>query len=286
MRIQAIAPFLVAMAFALAGCGGGGGGVASLPPPPPPPPPPTPAAFTLVPAATTTQQFTVTGASHLTIGDAPHLDAADQLQVRYNASSQTYEVQLPGNQTWSALTGASETEAHAGGISVTSPFLGFQYSSLIEWSASASLRGVEALGAATPAGGVPVTGSATYTANAYGRTSESSGPNLVDPLLAGPMTLDFDFAHGTLAGSLSLELDPEWNQYSLGTFAFRDTVYSTGSTSFSGRFDTNVAGLNSFSGLFTGPSAQELIGNWAIPYRSPVDNQVYQAAGAFIGKKN
>jgi hypothetical protein len=72
----------------------------------------------------------------------------------------------------------------------------------------------------------------------------------------------------------------------LGPFAFSDTVYSTGSTSFSGRFDTDVAGLNSFSGLFTGPNAEELMGNFALPYRSPVDNQTYQAAGAFVGKKD
>jgi len=43
--------------------------------------------------------------------------------------------------------------------------------------------------------------------------------------------------------------------------------------------------VNSFSGLFTGPSAQELIGNFAFPYRSPVDGKTYQADGAFIGAK-
>jgi hypothetical protein len=43
--------------------------------------------------------------------------------------------------------------------------------------------------------------------------------------------------------------------------------------------------VNSFSGLFTGPHAEELIGNFAIPYRSPINSQVYQADGAFVGKK-
>jgi hypothetical protein len=80
-------------------------------------------------------------------------------------------------------------------------------------------------------------------------------------------------------------LDPEWNEYGLGPFEFRETVYSTGSTTFSGKFDTDLPGVNSFSGLFTGPHAEELIGNFAIPYRSPINSQVYQADGAFVGKK-
>jgi len=286
MRIEAIRPVLLAMAFALAGCGGGGGGgVASLPPPPPPPPPPpTAAAFVVVPAATTTQQFTVAGASHLTDGDAPHLDTADQLQVRYDASSKTYEVQLPGSQTWTTLSGTSESEAKGGGVTVLRQYTGDQ-STVVEWFTDGLPRGIEAIGAATPVGSVPVVGSATYSAWAFARTPES-GPGLVDNILLGDMTFNFDFARGTLAGSAIFNLDPEWHDYTLGPFAFRDTVYSTGSTSFSGRFDTDVAGLNSFSGVFTGPTAQELIGNFALPYRSPIDSQTYQAAGAFVGKKD
>ena len=48
--------------------------------------------------------------------------------------------------------------------------------------------------------------------------------------------------------------------------------------------DTNVAGINKFSGLFTGPNAEEVIGNFALPYRSPIDSQTYQAAGGFVAK--
>ena len=287
MRIRAIAPLLMAMAFGLAACGGGGGGVASLPPtPPPPPPPPTAAAFVIVPAATTTQQFTVAGASHLTNGDAPHLDKSDQLQVRYDASSKLYEVQLPGSDTWNALSAISETEAKGGAVKLVIQYSGDQYSTLIEWFTDGLPAGVESVGSATPAGGVPVVGTATYDAFAYARTSEKAGPNLVVPAVTGTMTFNFDFAAGSLAGSAIFDLDPEWHDYTLGPFAFSDTVYSTGSSSFSGRFDTDVAGLNSFSGLFTGPNAEELMGNFALPYRSPVDNQTYQAAGAFVGKRN
>ena len=36
---------------------------------------------------------------------------------------------------------------------------------------------------------------------------------------------------------------------------------------------------------FTGPTAQELIGNFAFPYVSPIDSKSYQASGAFVAKK-
>jgi hypothetical protein len=239
----------------------------------------------LVPAATASQQFAVAGASHLTFGDgAPRLGSADQLQVRYLASSGSYEIEVPQSKTWIGLTGKSEVEASGGGISVTIPYLNYQYSAPLEWFTDDSLTGVEAVGIATPAGAVPVTGSASYSAYAYGRTSETNKP-LVDPLVLGDMTLNFDFARGSLSGNLTFMLDPEWNEYGLGPFEFRETVYSTGSTNFSGKFDTDLPGVNSFSGLFTGPHAEELIGNFAVPYRSPINGQTYQADGVFVGKQ-
>jgi hypothetical protein len=221
------------------------------------------------------------------MGDgAPRLGAADQLQVRYVAASNSYEIELPDSQSWIALSPKSEVEAAGGGVRVGLQNLSYRYSTPIEWFSGNSLTGVEAIGIATGAGAVPATGSATYTAWAEGRTSEpSNGSSLIDPLVIGYMTLNFNFARGSLSGSLSAQLDPEWNQYQLDTLNFRDTVYSTGSTKFSGKFDTSLSGVNSFSGLFTGPHAEELMGNFAFPYRSPIDGLTYQADGAFVGAK-
>jgi C-lobe and N-lobe beta barrels of Tf-binding protein B len=290
MSIRTIRPMLLATAFALAGCGGGGGGgygVGSTPPPPvTPTPTPTPAAFVLIATATTSQQFAVAGAARLTTDDpTPHLGAADQLQARYVASSNSYEVQLPNSQTWIGLTGKSENEAAGGEVIVANQFLGYQYSALINWFVNGLSRGVESVGIATAAGSVPTTGSATFNGSALGTTSESTSSKLVSPFVQGSVTLSFDFAQGALSGNIRPVLDPEWHDYELGTFTFRDTVYSTGSTTFSGQFDTNLAGVNSFAGLFTGPNAQELIGNFAFPYQSPIDGLTYQAGGAFIAKK-
>lgn len=285
-----IRSLLLATTFALAGCGGGSDYVASTPPAPATPTPtptPTPSqTYVLVPAATSSQQFAVAGANRLTNSDpTPRLGAADQLQVRYVASSNSYEVQLPASQTWIGLTGKSEIEATSGQVTVSNQFLGYQYSGLIDWFVDGSSRGVESVGIATPAGSVPTTGSATFNGYGLGSTSENTSSKLVSPFVQGPVTLSFDFAQGALSGNFKPFLDPEWHDYELGTFTFRDTVYSMGSTTFSGKFDTNLAGVNTFSGLFTGPNGQELIGNFALPYTSPIDGLTYQAGGAFIAKK-
>jgi hypothetical protein len=159
---------------------------------------------------------------------------------------------------------------------------GYQYSRVIEWSdKTMTAHGYEAVGLATPAGGVPVTGTASYAGEIEGQTSEFSNGLTV----YGAIQLSFDFGAGNLSGGITPYLEPADVPIHLPTIALRDTVYSTGSTTFSGKFDTNAAGLNSFSGLFTGPNAQELIGNFAFPYKSPIDGQTYQSGGAFVGKK-
>lgn len=284
-----IRPILLATAFALAGCGGDGGyGVASTTPPPAKPTPtptptPTPA---IIPAATVSQQFTVVGSSHPFDGvSRPTFDGSEQLQVRYVQSSNSYEVQLPHSATWSQIAylpidGSPATPINYGGGGAhlwLGP--GYQYSRIFEWSGGGDLHGFEAIGIATPSGNIPVTGTATYFGELLGGTTESFGGDTWD--VRGTIGLSFNFGLGTLSGTI----DPTAFVYPLGHLSFRDTVYSTGSPTFSGKFDTNLAGVNSFSGLFAGPRAEELLGDFAFPYKSPVDGQIYQADGAFVGKK-
>ena len=294
MRTLTIRSILLATAFALAGCGGGGGGyVSSTPiampmPTPTPTPTPTPAPSpAIIPAATTSQQFAAFGATHSTSGDrTPRLDASEQLQVRYVQSSNSYEVQLPGSQTWAGIS--LLTSGAFPNLAGDTAYLwlregGYQYSRLFEWAdKNSTVFGHEAVGMATPASGVPLTGSASYSGQLLGYTSEYQATLADDFPVDGSIDLLFNFGVGSLSGSIK----PNLHQgYATDPLNFRDTVYSKGSTTFSGRFDTTVPGVNSFSGLFTGPSAQELIGNFAFPYRSPVDGKTYQADGAFIGAK-
>ncbi len=104
-------------------------------------------------------------------------------------------------------------------------------------------------------------------------------------VILGDIDLGFNFGAGTLSGSINPILDLG-THYNLPSLQFTNTVYSTGSTTFSGKFDSTLSGANSFSGLFTGPAAQELIGNFTFPYASPADHHNYQAAGAFVAKSH
>ena len=79
---------------------------------------------------------------------------------------------------------------------------------------------------------------------------------------------------------------------SLGKFDFTNTVYSAGSATYSGKFNTSVSGQNYFLGQFTGPHAEETIGAWALPFifdkgsaTMTADGKAHQAFGAWIAKK-
>lgn len=275
MRTANIRPILLATTVALAGCGGGGG-VASINPPPVTNPPQEPD----FPIVSTDQQFAVMGAVHTDAAGQPALlDSSDQLQVRYVASSNSYEVQGMG-EPWAPVTYNGDGSLTSGTNSLWLKSGDYDYSRLLSWFDGAS-GGNQAIGLATPASGVPVTGGATYAGDLLGETSENH-PDGSYLGVEGSIQLSFDFGDGNLSGSIT----PDLHQgYDLGTINFRDTVFSAGATTFSGKFDTDAAGVNSFSGLFTGPAAQELIGNFAFPYRSPIDGVTYQADGAFVAKK-
>lgn len=287
-----------ALAFCLAGCGGGEDGsakLASTPPPPSAPTSPPPSSAVDIFQSPTTQEFAVRS-------------SGDGLRIRYDATTSRYEV-MADNQGWRSLVddplssptpGNPNTNFAFAGMPVNQSFFlirahysysnpdyRYLYSNFAAWGAG-DAGGHAAFGMATPASGVPTTGSATYNGLIEGTATDTSFDYLAGQELGGIMEgtirLVFNFSGGSLAGSISptLYLD---KKYTLGTLSFDDTVYSTGSASFSGRFDTSLAGNNSFSGLFTGPNAQELIGNFAFPYTSPVTGTTKQSQGAFIAKQ-
>ena len=102
---------------------------------------------------------------------------------------------------------------------------------------------------------------------------------------SGTVLLNFDFGAGTLGGSMSLSISHFSGSVPVGTYNFTDTVYSIGSMTYSGRFQTAVGGINYFLGRFTGPSGDETIGAWALPFHFSGDGQNHQAMGAWIAKK-
>ena len=233
-----------AISLALGGCGGGGGSVNSMPPPAPSPtPPPSSAAVAIFPNPAA-QTFASAGASasggfsgSQPIGQVSSGDV-DQPHIRYTSGG-LYEIELPG-KTWdrliphSGISPPSMTEFQpqssdlAYFIISDSKASGYQYSELAAWADPGSNRyGAVAFGAATLPGQVPVTGSSTYSGIVNG-SSDVINSNSFDGSyrvpVSGTVDLGFDFAKGTLDGSISLNLN-DYSPATIGTFAFKDTVF-------------------------------------------------------------
>lgn len=304
MRVEHLrATVAGALALALGACGGaGGGGVNPTPfvPTPTPTPTPGPTGLTVIEAATSSQEFAVKGgAIAVPRGGEPTVSiaGAQQPRIRYDATTDTYEIQVPARE-WQALrldagNGSPNllaTADHTFLSLVEFAGTGYKYSALGRWTrVGDGLFGGIAFGIPTAGGAVPISGSATYLGTLFGFTTETEFDSLAGAEMAGwidgSITLLFDFAAGTLSGNIKPRVWTYAYSADLPTLNFINTVYSTGSTTFSGKFDTDLAGGNAFSGQFTGPAAQELIGSFLFPYKSPSDAKVYQASGGFVAKK-
>ncbi|HET7605430.1 MAG TPA: transferrin-binding protein-like solute binding protein, partial [Sphingomicrobium sp.] len=129
-------------------------------------------------------------------------------------------------------------------------------------------------------GDVPVTGSANYAGAIRGVMD-----NGLD--VWGSISFAFDFGAGTLSGEMKPYWAPEWDSYPLGTYTFTNTVYSSGSTTFSGAFiaPPGAGGPSSFEGRFNGPRAAELMGSWNAPYNDSVLGAKGTMSGVFGGKR-
>lgn len=269
---------LGAIILGLAACGGGGNKIASTPmpqssaPPPPPPPPPPP---------TAKPPFGVTS-------DTSFATVGANVEFRWVESAKAYEIQFAGQpaERLGLVDSNSNYEYHY-------PSSGFNFISVIKdppyqytniaTQADNSFGGFMeefAFGIPTAPGDVPVTGSASYTAAIFG----SSGY-----FLSGDAKLSFDFGTGSLAGYMNPKMAGPTGILDLGRYDFTQTVYSTGSTSFSGRFIVPGGGSTAdsgFSGLFTGPQAAELMAEFHAPFIDPLTTQWSNFSGLWIGKKD
>jgi hypothetical protein len=223
----------------------------------------------------------------------------DGFAARYDAESKSYIIAIPvngsttgalekyddGSASWwtgrlNAPQSASITE-----LAVLKPGnsdLKLTYTTMLNYySYSEWLDGTGAMafGTATPAAGVPATGSATYAALVSGIGG--------DGYIGGSATLSFDFGAGELAGHFDpIFYDIGGGALSLGRYDFANTVYGKGSTSFSGDLTTSGIGeKGSFAGMFTGPNAEELMSRWSAPYKLPGDPSVGTMIGVWVGGK-
>jgi hypothetical protein len=311
-------------ALGLAACGGGGGGVsAQFIPSPPTPPTPTatvpiaPQHLGLVSAA----PFAV-----LSIGDTYTTDAAGQrsarlsgpaaqdVQFSYDAATNSYTISLPGFQAGTLadtgyggsagqLATSSGSRVTAGSSNTLQPvivslfvpgssFSPYTYTSFGWWNGQTGVtatgdilrqEGIFAYGIPTQPADVPITGSANYSAEVHG----SIGPDWT-LYLTGTANLSFDFAGGKLSGSMHPGIFDTFDGIIMdfGKYDFTQTVYSTGSTTFSGKFI--VPSLpdadSSFQGNFTGPNAAELMARFQAQYL--FNGQQGTMSGVWVGKKN
>ena len=326
MRQHLAILLLAAAGLALGGCGGGGTQVASIPTPPvTPTPTPTPTSV-LPPAhlgLVSSAPFAVLsmGDTYSTrpAGNTATLlsgPAAQNVQFSYDPAENIYFISLPGFQQ--GMLGNTGYNGSAGQVATSSvshvlelsfgielpatvflPVPGsnsspYTYTSFGSWngqtgvSASGDIlhaEGIFAYGIPTAAGDVPTIGTAGYTAEIIG----SLGPNTYPPNgVEGQANLLFDFAGGTLSGSMHPRIVDSFDGIfvDFGQFDFKNTVYSSGSATFSGQFV--APGLpnasSSFNGLFTGPHAAELMAQFQTPYLLNGDQGTI--SGVWVGKKN
>lgn len=258
MRLGRISKWAIASAgaMALSACGGGGGGgISFIPAPTPTPTPPAPAPVGALAAApglvTSTTSFATVG---------------DDVSIRWNAELMAYELTVPGTgsgrvqQTDFGQYGAVGDLVGADGtklafVSATAPY---QYSGLFETRRFGEFDKFTAFGVLTPSGGVPTTGSATYNAELTGLAGGWG--------LYGTAQFQFDFAGGKLSGFMDPHTNGPFESPALPRYTFTQTVFSPGSTTFSGSFDIAGPTSSSFQGQFTGPKAEELIASFRAPF--------------------
>lgn len=305
---------LVASAsLSLAACGGGGGSFepGSTPTAPttktcpdgsvipvtqPCPPPPPPASPEIFPDVTTDTQFAVLGLEASAIDIPASALARNGFSVRYDAATEGYLVDLPSTDEFRFESSSQDarfwhgfapgTGFYGSYISVfkptsTNPEIQLSYTSYgITSGYYSSEFSFFAFGSATPASGVPVTGTASYDALIAGRPLDNFGR------IDGDATFQFNFGTGTLNGHFDPVFEHNGVVTDLGTYDFVSTVFGFGSATFSGGLSrAGAPSLGAFDGRFTGPAAEELMARWTAPYLNPSTQQWKEMFGVMVGKK-
>lgn len=238
---------------------------------------------------------------------------AGAVTVQYNRASGTYSVQMPWGasgtiyQTGNAVShhqihqgmdylpakvgNAPPAEDSIGGLLVLAPGgqnNPYKYVTHAWWDSdfggNSSKPSVGTFGVAIPtrAGDVPVTGKATYRGHVMGALVGNWD------LVVGTSRFDFDFASASLQGQLNLDLACLWGcTHPTAVYEFTNTVFSRGSTSFSGKLKSSaVSGLGEFSGIFAGPGAAELLARFETPFFNAEAGVNTTAYGVILGKKH
>jgi hypothetical protein len=183
--------------------------------------------------------------------------------VKWNADLRAYEVVIDGSggkiaagSGFDSIVGPNGSTLYkVSGVQGVFEYTRYGEVTLPDFSGSRAF----AFGVATPAGSVPTTGNATYDAQVIGHAGNWP--------LYGTAQFQFDFAAGKLSGYMDPHTNGPMESPALPRYTFTQTVFSPGSTTFSGSFDFSGPTPSSFNGQFTGPNAQELMAQFTAPFR-------------------
>jgi len=252
----------------------------------------------IFPSVTTSTQFPTLGYEGSGTNPTAASLTGTGFSVKYDAGSKSYIMDVPASQPgafqaltsgeryWNGTLGDGTGGRQPIFVDVFRPGsqnsdLALTYTSFGIYEAnSGSEFGAFAFGIPTPNSAVPLSGSATYSAFVAAKAD-------VDYGISGSASLNFDFGAGTLSGHFDpVIFDLLAGNTSLGHYGFVNTVYSAGSTVFSGNLSSpGVTGQGSFNGQFTGPAAQELMARFNAPFIDPHSKQQKVMVGVWVGKK-
>lgn len=280
----------------LAACGGSGesissGGTNAVPPPPPPPPTIT----KLVDAVSADTKFGVAGTTSTDYWATSSLLGNGDIEIQYLAATDTYQLKIFSGG-WGSLVpndpAAPETETHFdygardfnSATALEANGGTYSYSNLLDIYTSGR-SSFAAFGMLTSAENIPNSGTAHFdgqiagTSNAY---FEYWGANLSP--ISGTIDFNLDFATGVVDGQINPIVTYEWNDYLLDPLVMSGSL-GAGSNAFAGIFVTDLTDTAQWTGLLTGPNAEEAIGGFTFPFILPSDGNQYQASGAWIAKQ-
>lgn len=293
------------------------------PTPPPGPPAFKPVAATIFPEPIYNPNLAVAGKGWQhdyvpNTAGTQNLRDADSLSITYDQASKTYQVSVPvaGSGTlmrtsdyttypYTYPTGIPGFDADPANKNPTSYCCSalsvaaadqtqsrYSYVSFVDFFAPAQAGsnldtiayGTFAIGQPTKPGEVPTTGSATYTGDLFGHFAGDAGATWLE----GQARFDFDFARALLTGNLTAGVRCMMGcSYDPVTYQFANTNFAQGGTAFSGALTTPGApSSGSFSGIFAGPGAAELMSQFQMPFFNPDYNRWMQAGGAIAAKRN
>lgn len=225
--------------------------------------------------ATFTETFNSSG-----IVQSVRIQTASGTDISFARGTDTFGVLLINNDI-NAVVSADQTRY---ALAPEPTAMGWEYQSFGIWVTGAGTGsgtyGAASIGAATPGGSVPTTGTATYNGYTGGRYVASDGKYYFS---SSSMSAATNFATRSISfATTNTSLTPELltSTSAPGLNMAGTLTYSAGSNQFTGNITTSSGLTGTATGRFYGPTAQEIGGTFGV-----TGGGVATYGGAFGGKR-